>query len=111
MRLSTLSDDSGIVPRAIFTSGPMPIVKMRILNTCAGYLPAAALKSRRPRLTFCATPFTVSEFDCSGNDTGMPLLRWCVCALAFGRNWKLADVLALFQLGGVNSQLGFWLPV
>src|SRR5687768_2970517 len=41
----------------------------------------------------------------------MPALRWCVCALEFGRNLKLGDVLVLFHFGGTKNQFGLCEPV
>src|SRR5689334_3614198 len=65
---------------------------------------------RNPRATLWETPSTVSEFDCHGNEVGMPALRWCVCALPAGmvlwaRGTPVGTVVefqatvALFQLG------------
>ena len=67
----------------------------------------------------CAAPFTVSVLVCSGNDVGMPELRWFACqlvngshgiaAMQFGRcpRWRRW----LFQLGTVVLTDGLAAPV
>src|SRR5476649_1078225 len=59
--------------------------ELLMLWTSAGYFPAAASKFLSPRVLDCVRPSTVSAAVCRGNDVGMPVLRWCVCALATGR--------------------------
>ena len=51
------------------------LAALLMFHTSAGYFPVPALKFRSPRRVFCGAPFTMSVFDCSGNDVGMPELR------------------------------------
>src|ERR1700722_290721 len=80
-----------------------------MLNTSAGYCPVAAFRCLNPRTLLCAAPFTVNADVCSGNDVGMPELRWCVCQLVSGSHGTCGAVRIEFH-GTVKVYDGFWAP-
>src|SRR5258706_6269416 len=74
------------------------LAALLMLKTSAGYRPVVVFWSLSPRLVDCATPLTVSDDVCSGNEVGMPALRRCAWKLWIGRDCRPPpSVLGLFH--------------
>src|SRR5258706_13566714 len=86
------------------------LAALLMLNTSAGNRPAPASQFLNPRRADCAAPLTVNAAVCSGNDVGIPPLRWCVCQLVSGRYGTWASVTGEFQ-GMTMLYAGAWAPV